>query len=73
MVPFVHSLSYRPIKVHLVPNNLLLGTPWDTPKDPWGSPDHNLRTNDVCACVCVCVVWCPVCRHVCTGPEQPAV
>ena len=41
MVPFVHSLSYRLVRVHMV------GTPWNCLKDSWGSPDPTLRTNDI--------------------------
>ena len=37
--------SYRPIRVHLVPNpSFTLGTPWNSLKDPWGSTDPTLRT-----------------------------
>ena len=34
LVPFVHSLSYRPISVHLVPNYNLAGDPLELPQGP---------------------------------------
>ena len=48
MVTFVHSQSYRPIGVHLVPISFHLAeTPWNSLKDPSGSPDPTMRTYDL--------------------------
>ena len=38
LVPFVHSLSYIPIRIHLVPNYHLAGSPLELPKGPLGVP-----------------------------------
>ena len=38
LVPFVHSQSYRPIKVHLVPNYHLAGYPLELCQVPLGVP-----------------------------------
>ena len=38
LVPFVHSQSYRPIKVHLVPNYHLAGDPLELCQVPLGVP-----------------------------------
>ena len=34
----LHSLSYRPIRVHLVPNYHLAGDPLELPEGPLGVP-----------------------------------
>ena len=38
LVPFVHSQSYKPIRVHLVPNYQLVGDPLELPQGPLGVP-----------------------------------
>ena len=38
LVPFVHSQSYKPIRVHLVPNYHLAGDPLELPQGPLGVP-----------------------------------
>ena len=48
-VPFVHSQSYRPIGVHVVPIYHLAGDPLELPQGPLGVPgqDPTLRTNAI--------------------------
>ena len=38
LIPFVHSQSYRPIKVHLAPNYHLAGYPLELSQVPLGVP-----------------------------------
>ena len=38
LVPFVHSQSYRPIMVHLIPIYHLDGDPLELPQGPLGVP-----------------------------------
>ena len=38
LIPFVHSQSYRPIKVHLAPNYHLAGSPLELSQVPLGVP-----------------------------------
>ena len=38
LIPFVHSQSYRPIKVHLAPNYHLAGSPLELCQVPLGVP-----------------------------------
>ena len=46
-VPFVHSLSYKFIRVHLVPNNHLAGDPLGLPQGPLGVPGPHFE-NQCC-------------------------
>ena len=45
LVPFVHSLSYIPIRIHLVPNYHLAGSPLELPKGPLGVPGPHFENH----------------------------
>ena len=43
LIPFVHSQSYRPIRVHLAPNYHLAGSPLELSQVPLGVPGPQFR------------------------------
>ena len=54
LVPFVHSLSYRPIRDHLVPNYHLAGDPLELPQVPLGVLRPHFE-NQCCKALTKCV------------------
>ena len=55
LVPFVHSLSYRPMRFHLVPNYHLTGDPLELTQGPLGVPGLHFEKhcfNIIVVCVC---------------------
>ena len=43
LIPFVHSQSYKPIRVHLGPNYHLAGDPLELHQGPLGVRGHHIE------------------------------
>ena len=80
LIPFVHSLSYRPMKVHLAPNYHLAGDPLELCQVPLGVPGPQFGNHWNTPCKSLCCHWSNVrdqsvvvrvqCKHSANGAPE---